>query len=211
MDKFIQGVHNFQGQPFSEKQSLFAELANGQSPRALLITCSDSRIVPNLVTQTDPGELFVIRNAGNLVPRYQAGQFTSEAGTIEYAVKALEVPNIIVCGHSRCGAMGGLLDLDHLDALPVVKSMLSRETAAQRAKDKHPDASGDELLKLTIQENVLVQIENLKTHPSVAAAVESGKLTLHGWVYQFETGDVFIHDQDSPAFASVRESGGVFV
>ena len=210
MDNFIQGIQNFQGKPFSEKESLFAQLANGQSPQALIITCSDSRIVPNLVTQTDPGELFVIRNAGNLVPKYREGQFTSEAGTIEYAVSALEVPNIIVCGHSKCGAMGGLLDLDQLDALPVVKSMLTGETAAVRAKEKHPEASGEELLKYTIQENVLVQIENLKTHPSVAAAIDAGRLALHGWVYQFETGDVFVHGQDSTTFASIRDDGGTF-
>jgi carbonic anhydrase len=210
MDKIIRGVHEFQGHPFSEKESLFSELASGQSPRSLFVTCSDSRVVPNLVTQTNPGELFVIRNAGNLVPKYEQDQPTSEAATIEYAVNALKVPNIIICGHSRCGAMGGLLALDQLDALPVVQSLLSKETAADRVREKNPNASAEDLLKYTIQENVLVQIENLKTHPCVTAAIDEGRLSLHGWVYQFETGDVFIHSDRSSSFASVRESGEAF-
>lgn len=211
MEKIIRGVHEFQGQPFAEKAELFNELASGQSPRSLVITCSDSRIVPNLVTQTNPGELFVIRNAGNLVPRYEEGHPTNEGGTIEYAVNALQIPNIIVCGHSKCGAMGGLLDLDHLDALPVVKGMLTGEPAGDRAKEKHPSAEGDELLKYTIQENVMVQLENLKTHPCVAEALAAGRLQLHGWVYQFETGDIFVQNEQVESFASLRDDGSAFV
>jgi len=211
MEKIIRGVHEFQGRPFAEQETLFAELASGQSPRSLVITCSDSRVVPNLVTQTHPGELFVIRNAGNLVPRYEAGRATTEGATIEYAVSALQVPNIIICGHSRCGAMGGLLDLEHLDALPVVQALLSTETAAERAKQNHPEAEGDNLLKYTIQENVRVQLENLKTHPCVKDALEAGRLQLHGWVYQFETGDVFVQKDDEENFASLRDAKAQFV
>ena len=210
MADIIQGAQQFQGSAFEERQDLFSKLASGQTPLTLFITCSDSRIDPNLLTQTDPGELFVIRNAGNIVPRYDSNRATSEAATIEYAVKALEIPNIVVCGHSKCGAMGGLLDLDHLDALPMVKSYLMPEPAADRVREQFPDATEDSLLNKTIQENVLVQLENLRTHPCVTEAIEAGKLTLHGWVYQFETGDVYVHQAEPAGFVSIREDAGEF-
>jgi len=196
MQKLIQGLHHFQSSVFSSQRELFERLAQGQSPEALFITCSDSRINPNLITQTEPGDLFVLRNAGNIVPPYGAAN-GGEGATIEYAVAALGVKHIVVCGHSHCGAMSGLLKPEALTELPQVKSWLSHAEATRRiVKEGHADLSGGPLLTATVEENVLVQLENLRTHPAVAAAISAGRLRLHGWVYKFETGEVFAY---SPA------------
>ncbi len=204
MDKLVQGVKAFQDKVFGEHQELFEQLAHGQQPETLFITCSDSRIDPNLVTQTKPGELFVVRNAGNIVAPF-VGTPSAEAAAIEYAVNALKVQHIIICGHAKCGAMGGLLALDQLDSLPSVKTWLGHaESARCVVNEKFPDKSGDDLLAATIEQNVLVQLDNLRTHPSVAAALATGRLQLHGWVYDFATGGVTVHDQASGNFLALR-------
>jgi carbonic anhydrase len=192
MQKLVTGLHRFQNGVFEENQTLFETLAEGQRPETLFITCSDSRIVPNLFTQTQPGDLFILRNAGNLVPAHGASN-GGEAATIEYAVAALSVKEIIVCGHSRCGAMDAIVHPDRCDGLPAVKAWLGHAEATRRIVQENYAQLRDQeaLLNVTIQENVLVQLENLRTHPSVRAALSRGALTLHGWVYRFETGEVF--------------------
>jgi carbonic anhydrase len=195
MQKLVAGVHCFQADIFSSSKESFEQLAEGQKPLALFITCSDSRIDPCLLTQTQPGELFVLRNAGNIVPPY--GQLTGgEAATIEYAVCALKVKDIIVCGHSQCGAMNGVLHPEQLGELPAVRQWLTHAEATARTmreNHQHIAEAGPRLAK-TVEENVLVQLGNLRTHPSVSAAVARDELTLHGWVYRFETGEVFEYD-----------------
>nr|WP_230682470.1 carbonic anhydrase [Gimesia maris] len=185
---------------------MFETLVDGQNPLALFITCSDSRINPNHLTQTKPGELFIQRTAGNIVPPYGA-VFGGEAATIEYAVSALKVKDIIVCGHSHCGAMGGLLDPALLEKMPAVKSYLQHAESTRRIVDENYSHLTDpqKRLVLTVQENVLVQIENLKTHPSVAAAVSRGELKLHGWVYKFETGEVYNYNPDEGQFLPIQD------
>lgn len=192
MEKLVEGIHQFQSDVFSAQQRLFEGLAEGQSPLALFITCSDSRIDPNLLTQTQPGELFILRNAGNIVPPYGAVK-GGEAATIEYAVSVLGVKDIIVCGHSHCGAMGGLLDRESVKKLPAVDSWLNHAEATHRIIEENYKHLTDSAQRLsaTVEENVLVQVEQLRTHPSVAAAQSRGALNLHGWVYKFETGQVF--------------------
>src|SRR5690349_55453 len=123
MERIIRGIHQFQNNVFSTQRELFERLASGQKPEALFITCSDSRINPNLVTQTKPGELFIMRNAGNIIPPYGAAN-GGEGATIEYAVAALGIKDIIVCGHTHCGAMNGLLNLNKLTKMPSVVSWL---------------------------------------------------------------------------------------
>ena len=205
MKQIVDGIRDFQAGVFREQQELFEGLAAGQHPEVLLITCSDSRIDPNLITQTHPGELFVIRNAGNIVPPYSAGS-GGEAATIEYAVKALKVQNIVVCGHSHCGAMQGLLNPDGLASLPVVASWLANATeTAEVVRDQFADLTGAELLARTVAENVLVQLRNLQTHPSVADALAKGTLKLHGWVYEFETGEVTAYDPVDEQFAPITQ------
>jgi carbonic anhydrase len=201
MQKLVQGLHQFQKEIFSEKQGLFESLKNGQRPLALFIACSDSRINPNLLTQTEPGELFIMRNAGNIVPPYGAVQ-GGEAATIEYAVSVLKVEDIIVCGHSHCGAIGALLDQDQVKHLPAVRAWLSHAEATRRIIDENYKhiVEPESRLTASIEENVLVQLENLRTHPSVAAALVRKALHLHGWVYKFETGEVFHYDAEVGQF-----------
>ncbi|MHC4878597.1 MAG: carbonic anhydrase [Planctomycetota bacterium] len=201
MDKIVNGVHGFQNGDFQQDKDFFAGLAAGQSPSALMITCSDSRIDPNALTQTRPGELFVLRTAGNIVPPYGA-VLGGEAATIEYAVAALKIPNIIVCGHSHCGAMSGLLTPENLGSLPAVRSYLEHAASTRQIIEENYDEFPDfaDKLSQTVETNVLVQIENLRTHPTVAAAVRRGDLEVHGWVYRFETGEVTAFDADANGF-----------
>ena len=206
MQKLVQGIHHFQDSLFSSQRELFERLADGQNPETLFITCSDSRINPNLITQTEPGELFIIRNAGNLVPPFGAAN-GGEAATIEFAIVGLGVRDIILCGHSYCGAMKGLLYPESLTKLPTMAAWLSHAEAARWiARQQYADRSEADLLNITIQENVLAQPENLRTHPAVAVAVASGKLKLHGWVYKFETGQVFAYEPKEGQFVPLTET-----
>lgn len=200
MQKLVRGIHHFQSQIFSEREELFRSLAAGQKPLALFITCADSRVVPNLITQTDPGELFIARNAGNIVPPSGAGA-TGESATVEYALAALEVEHIIVCGHTLCGAMKALLNPESVKDLPSVKCWLQHAEATRRImQENYKHLDGDAKLTATVQENVLVQLDNLRTHPLVAARLSAGKLKLHAWVYKIETGRVFSFDHESGQF-----------
>lgn len=204
MQKLVEGIHQFQNGIFSSKQRLFEGLVEGQYPLALFITCSDSRIDPSLLTQTEPGELFILRNAGNIVPPYGAVE-GGEAATIEYAVSVLGVKDIVVCGHSHCGAMGGLLDQPQLAKLPAVRSWLSYAESTHRIiEENYAHLTNDDArLTATVEENVLVQLEHLRTHPTVAAALGRKALNLHGWVYKFETGQVFGYDPQFGQFVSI--------
>ncbi len=206
MQKLVDGIHKFQKDCFSRDEKLFETLVGGQNPLALFITCSDSRIDPNRLTQTRPGELFIQRTAGNIIPPY--GSVTGgEAATIEYAVSALKVRDIVVCGHSHCGAMSGLLDPASVETMPAVKAYLQHAEATRRIVEENYKYLTDpvECLTLTVEENVLVQLESLRTHPSVAAAVGRRDLKLHGWVYEFETGDVFAFHPDKAQFVPLAE------
>lgn len=207
MQKLVQGIHHFQANLFSSQRELFERLADGQNPEVLFITCSDSRINPNLITQTDPGDLFIIRNAGNIVPPYGAAN-GGEGATIEFAVVGLGIRDIIVCGHSHCGAMKGLLHPETLTNLPAMAAWLSHAEATRRiVREKYADRSGTALLTTAVEENVLVQLENLRTHPAVAAGLARGRLKLHGWVYKIETGEVFAYDPERGQFVPVAEAG----
>jgi carbonic anhydrase len=209
MEKIIRGIHHFQQNIFSSQQELFRRLATGQQPDALFITCSDSRILPNLLTQTKPGELFILRNAGNIVPPHGAAN-GGEGATIEYAVTALGIRDIIVCGHSHCGAMHGLLHQEKLTKMPSVVNWLQHAEATRRiVEEKYPEQTGEDQVLNAVKENVLVQLENLRTHPSVAAGLALGKLTLHGWVYQIETGSVFAYDPEQRQFRRIEQVGQV--
>jgi carbonic anhydrase len=203
MQKLIQGIHKFQRQDFRPLQGLFEELSHGQNPETLFITCSDSRIDPNLLTHSQPGDLFILRNAGNIIPPQGAGN-GGEAATIEFAVAALGVKDIIICGHSHCGAMKGLLEPEQVESLPTVAAWLEHaETTRRIVNDNYGELDGERLLAATIEENVLVQLENLETLPSVASRLRRGDLHLHGWVYKIETGDVFAYDPVAGQFVSL--------
>jgi carbonic anhydrase len=203
----VEGIHRFQSGVFGRKKELFERLAKGQEPDALFITCSDSRVSPTLLTQTLPGDLFILRNAGNLVPPY-GPMHGAEAAAIEYAIEALAVNDIIVCGHTHCGAMKAVLDPASLEALPATKGWLIYAEATRRVMAAHyQDLPKDEKLEICIEENVLVQVENLRTHPSVLTALSHGKLRLHAWVYEIESGNVMAFDDEAGQYVSVAEAG----
>jgi carbonic anhydrase len=205
MQKLIHGIHQFQGKSFLPLQGLFEQLAKGQNPETLFITCSDSRIDPSLLTQAKPGDLFILRNAGNIIPPHGAGN-GGEAATIEFAVAALGVKDIIICGHSLCGAMQGLLHPEQVARLPALASWLSHAEMTRRiVLDNYGHLEGDLLLNATIQENVLVQLEHLRTLPAVGSRLVRGDLRLHGWVYKIETGEVFAYDVENAQFVKLAE------
>jgi carbonic anhydrase len=193
--KLLDGLRRFQTEYFNEHRELFAELAHGQTPRVLFITCSDSRIDPNLITQAQLGDLFVIRNAGNMIPPFGATN-GGEGAAVEYAVQALNIEQIIVCGHSHCGAMKGLLKMNKLaEEMPLVYNWLKQAEATRRlVKENYKDLEGEELLELTIAENVLNQLENLHTYPVIRSRMHQGKLSLNAWIYRIESGEVLAYD-----------------
>lgn len=196
MQKLIRGLHHFQQHVFRPQREFFENLAKGQRPEVLFICCSDSRINPNQLTQTGPGELFIVRNAGNIVPPHSHDP-GGEAATIEYAVEALGVTDIIVCGHSRCGAMKAIVEPHLLESMPIVKVWLDNaETTRRIIQRSYAHLTGDELLDVAVAENVLVQIEHLRTQPAVAAALARGAVRLHAWVYTIESGEVYAYDPE---------------
>ena len=204
MDKVISGLAKFKSSSYQERKALFAELANGQSPEVLFITCADSRIDPNLITQTEPGDLFVIRNAGNIVPPHSkvAGGVTA---SIEFAVTALGVKHIVVCGHSDCGAMKGALNPSALGGLPHLQDWLDHSRAAvEVVKARHGQATLKELGDVT-EENIVLQLQHLRTHPAVASKLSTGEVDMHGWVYDIEHGTVSAYDDEQGKFVSAEE------
>lgn len=206
MRQLIDGIHRFQSGVFGPQQDLFKRLVDGQAPDALFITCSDSRIAPNLITQTNPGDLFIVRNAGNLIPPW--GQESGVSATIEYALECLEVSDVIVCGHTHCGAMSAILHPDKVAGLPAMKQWLNYAEGTRRVVAKHyPGLSADALEDVCVEENVMCQIENLRTHPSVMAKLAAKELTLHAWVYDIETGGVHAFSDERGQFVPVAEAG----
>ena len=203
MEKLVEGFKKFQSEVFRAKRELFTRLSQKQEPRALFITCSDSRIDPTLLTQTEPGELFILRNAGNIVPSY-GGLLGGSTATIEYAVAILGVKHVIVCGHTDCGVMKAILHPETVEELPAVKDWVAQaETTRRIMRENYSDLKGEELLVTTTQENVRGQLDHLKTYPSVAARLRRGTLTIHGWVYSISTGDIWTYDDDKGEFVSL--------
>jgi len=205
MEKLVAGIAKFQKNLFAQHQALFADLAKGQNPETLFITCSDSRIDPNLITQTKPGELFIARNAGNLVPPHYNQATNDMDATVEFAMNVLNVRHIVICGHTDCGAMKGAMNPDSVKHLPHVHNWLSNCAAARaRVKARHEELSYEQLLELT-EENVILQLKHLETHPSVASRMATHSVMLHGWVYDIEHGEVYCYEQKSGKFVPVAE------
>lgn len=200
MKDIVQGVVKFKAEAYPERKDLFAKLANSQSPSTLFITCSDSRIAPNLITQTEPGDIFVTRNAGNIVRPYN-GEPGEVSTAIEYSIEALGVQHIVICGHSNCGAMKGALDVEAIrGAVPQVADWLTHSKAAVDAVKARCGCATAEQLDEVIEENVLLQIQHLKTHPSVVAKLATGAIQIHGWVYDIESGDIAVYDNRAEKF-----------
>lgn len=200
MQRLMAGLQKFQREVFPLKKELFERLAKGQQPTTLFITCADSRVVPDLFTQSEPGEIFVIRNAGNIVPAYRRppGGVTA---TIEFAVAVLGVKHIVICGHTDCGAIKGLLHPEKLTEVPAVADWLGQAEATRRVVlDNYKGEDEPAMVDAMIRENVLVQLKNLETHPSVISRTARGDLQLYGWIYNIGTGDVESFDADKQSF-----------
>ena len=205
MERILEGVCRFQREVFPQEEELFQQLVQGQNPEVLFITCADSRVVPNLITQTRPGDLFICRNAGNMVPPY-GEVHGGVSATIEYAVDVLGVRHIVVCGHTDCGAMKGVLHPNKVSHLPSVRTWLNHGEVARRIVEaRSPEATEEEKLSALIEANVLTQIDHLRTHPSVAAKLARGAVELHGWVYDIGTGHVRVWDKEAGRFIPVEE------
>lgn len=196
MQKLVQGLHAFQRGYFATHQQLFRQLAEaGQKPETLFITCCDSRVVPNLITQAAPGELFIVRNIGNIVPGVDLPGGTSAA--IEYAVEVLNVSNIIVCGHTQCGAMQAVLEPSSVEHLPNVRRWITRAERVRRTiLERYAHLSGDSRVTAAVEENVLAQLENLRDFPFVARRLDQGMIHLSGWVYHIGRGEIYDYDPE---------------
>ncbi|MNU46517.1 Carbonic anhydrase 1 [compost metagenome] len=204
MKTLIEGFLKFQKEAFPQRTDLFRHLATTQTPGTLFITCSDSRVVPELLTQQEPGELFVIRNAGNIVPSYSPHPGGVSA-TVEYAVAVLGVTDIVICGHSDCGAMTAVAKCTCMDHLPAVSGWLQHTESAKVINESRSHANEAAKLSSMVRENVIAQLANIQTHPSVRLAQEKGLLNLHGWVYDIETGSIDALDGSSRSFVSLVE------
>ena len=206
MNQLLEGVRRFRHEVYPSRREVYEEAARTlQRPHTLFITCADSRIDPELITQSGPGEIFVTRNVGNLVPAYGA-MLGGVSAVIEYAVAALGVRHVVICGHTDCGAMKALLSPQQAEKLPILKAWLRNAEAARSVIDARGHAADEQsTLNALIEENVLLQMIHLRTHPSVAGSLAEGNLTVHGWVYDIGNGDVRIHEAGSDRFVPIDD------
>ena len=201
----IEGIVKFKKEDFERDKEFFQGLKDGQKPHTFYVGCSDSRIVPNLITKTLPGELFVVRNIANIIPpaNQNEGTLKCTAAVLEYAVKYLEVKNIVVCGHSNCGGLKALFyPKEKLEKLPFVKSWLG---LIEDLKDKVKDIEDEKLKEWEIEQlNVVKQLQNLLTYDFVKERVQSGKLKLFGWYYIIQTAEIYSYNFDTKEFELIN-------
>ncbi|MFO0573349.1 MAG: carbonic anhydrase [Polyangia bacterium] len=207
MQKLIKGALTFRRHVFAAYRDLFAKLAQGQAPEALFITCSDSRVVPSLITATDPGDLFVVRNVGNIVPPHAPGSPRENPGAaaLEYAIQVLNVRHIIVCGHSGCGAMKAALSANN-DSLPHAMAWLSHvDQAKQLLQPYEPFPDEQTRADMLSELNVLTQIKHIKSYPFVLERIESGDLHLSAWFFEIDSAQVYTYSPDEEQFVPLTE------
>jgi carbonic anhydrase len=205
MRDIFEGLSLFQRIAYPRHRELFERLAKNQTPRAVFIACSDSRVVPNLLVQAEPGDLFIIRNAGNIVPPV-GSTYGGTIASLEYALFALGIRDVILCGHSNCGAMKGVLWPEQLNDLPNVKKWVTyAEPARHAVREAHPDADDETALALAVEYNVIAQVRNVLTFPRIRQLVETGELELYGWVYDIATGTVKGLDATGKRFVPIGQ------
>jgi carbonic anhydrase len=202
VQKLEAGIHHFQANYFAHHRGLFEKLAeSGQRPETLFITCCDSRVVPTLITSTAPGELFIVSNVGNIVPSVDRGVMGGVSAAIQFAVELLEVGHVIVCGHTNCGAIDAILHPEQFGHLPFVSRWLAESSRIpELIEERYGFLEGEARMTAAVQENVLVQLENLRSFKFVARRLDTGALKMSGWVFQIATGDVFDYDPVSEQF-----------
>jgi carbonic anhydrase len=201
MDELVRGVHRFRTETFPNNRGLYESLAETQDPHTLFLTCGDSRIDPCALTSTDPGQIFVERTPGNIVPVYSDSAAVGVSASIEYSILVLGVSAVIVCGHSACGAMKALLDPEELHSAPATERWLRyAKPAVGLLNARYPDLEGPERVKRLSHLNVIEQMANLHTHPVVESRLRDGRLTLHGWYYEIHTGRVEAYNPQTGQF-----------
>lgn len=209
MQRLIDGVHRFRREEFGGYRELFHRLStDGQKPHTLFITCSDSRVLAELITHSQPGDLFVVKNVGNIVPPANvAAENHSTAAAIEFAVQGLEVADVVVCGHSQCGAMSALLHPPaQLSEMPHMAGWLRLAAPVESTlRERYAHLTTDEArANAAAQENVLFALENLRTYPAVQRRLAEGTLHLHGWFFKIATAELFAYDPDGRQFSALH-------
>ena len=205
MQRLIEGAHKFRNEEFGRYKKLFKRLsAEGQKPHTLFITCSDSRVLAELITQSKPGDLFVVKNAGNIIPPASVtGSTNSTAAAIEFAVHILGVTDVVLCGHSQCGAMAALINgLPDPASFPHMQRWLEVASPVRDivAKNYSHLENPQDRVTVTAQENVLHGLETLRTYPAVARALDAGALQLHGWFFKIASAELFAYDPEKKQF-----------
>ncbi|SMG56214.1 carbonic anhydrase [Paraburkholderia susongensis] len=209
MQEIIEGLIRFQREVFPQQSALFKRLSTAQNPSTLFVTCSDSRVVPELLTQTEPGSLFVIRNAGNIVPSY-GPEPGGVSATVEYAVAVLGVRDIVICGHSNCGAMTAISTCTNLEHMPAVANWLRHADAAKAINASRHYCSDTERLEALVKDNVIAQLANIRTHPPVAVGLANKTLRLHGWIFNIESAEMLALDGKSGEFLSLADNPEIY-
>lgn len=208
MEKLIAGIHKFRREELGRYQELFHRLSReGQNPHTLFITCSDSRVLAELITQSQPGDLFVVKNVGNIVPpAHVVGSTNSTAAAIEFAVETLGVTDVVVCGHSQCGAMAALLQgLPEGAAMPHLQEWLEVASPVRHLITKeYSHLPLEARMTAAAEENVLFALENLHTYPNVSKRLQQGELRLHAWVFKIDTAEMFAYDFASQQFQLIE-------
>jgi carbonic anhydrase len=204
-ERLIDGVRQFRKNVFPKRREVYEQLMEGgQEPHTLFITCADSRIDPELITQSGPGDIFVARNIGNIVPAY-GEVLGGVSAVIEYAVSALEVDQVVICGHSDCGAMKGLMHQEGLQKMPTVQRWLrNAHTALSVAEALSSKTDEAAFLHHLIEQNVVLQLNHLRTHPSVAGRIAQGNLAVYGWLYDIASGTVFSYNESGTRFEEIN-------
>ena len=208
MQRLIEGFQYFRHEVFPAQRELFKRLASGQSPSTMFITCADSRVMPEMMFNMQPGELFVYRNVGNIVPPY-AQHVSGVAAAIEYAVHVLKIKHIIICGHSDCGAMKALQKPELAKGMPSVAAWMKHGDVARYVVEHNSHRLTEkEALACLTRENVVGQLEHLRTLPVVAAALARGELNIHGWVYDIAHAEIDAFDAQQGCFVKLDPAAG---
>jgi carbonic anhydrase len=210
VQKLSAGIHQFRANYFASHRELFEQLSvNGQKPETLFITCCDSRVVPTLITNAAPGELFIIRNIGNIVPAPELGVLGGVSAAIEYAMEVLDCSNVIVCGHTQCGAIDAVLHPERIAHLPFVRRWIAASPGLpELIAERYRHLEGEALMTAAVEENVLAQLENLRHFPCVARRLDEGLLKMSGWVFKIATAEIFAYDPVSEQFLLLGDGEG---
>jgi len=207
MRNLLRGIHDFQTGAFESRRSLMERLAvEGQRPQIALVSCSDSRVLPEMFTQAAPGDIFLVRNAGNIVPA-AGGDAPGEAASLEFAVEVLGVRDIVVCGHTHCGAVNAILHPETLAGLPTLEQwLLASQETGRIVGERYGHLEGEALMRVAVAEHVLVQLEHLRGLPFIARRLQEPDFAIHGWLYDIRTSEVFVYDAAREAFQPLEVS-----